>query len=180
MYPTRHTLPSLVVKTIITHTITYSLMGMLAAAIFDYRELFTVAGLSCLMRPFDDPLLVAAPLYQPVRGALFGLVFYLLRGPFFGQRRGWLVMWATLVGIGILGAFGPAPGSLEGLFFTVVPVWAQVRGLPEVLLQSLLLSGALFYWVNAPEKKWLSPAAGVAFVLLLALPVIGLLVGPGQ
>ena len=177
---TRPTMLSIVIKTTTTHTITYTLMGLLASTLLDYRAMFTAAGLNCLMRSFDDPLLVAAPLYQPLRGALFGFIFYLLRQSFFGPKRGWLVMWATLVGLGILGTFGPAPGSLEGLFFTVVPVWAQVRGLPEVLLQSLLLSGALHYWVNTPEKRWLNWAAGLGFVLLLALPVIGLLVGPGN
>lgn len=180
MNQTRLTALPIVLKTIVTHTVTYSMLGMLAAAIFDYRTLFTVPGLSGLMRPFDDPLMVAAPLYQPIRGALFGFVFYLLREPLFGRRSGWLVMWTLLVAIGIVGTFGPAPGSLEGLFFTVVPLWAQLRGLPEVLLQSLLLSAILFYWVNHPERKWLNWVMGAAFVFLLALPVLGLLVGQGS
>ena len=176
MYPTQPRMLSIVIKTVVTHSITYTVMGMLAATVLDYRTMFTVTGLSGLMRPFDDPLLVAAPLYQPIRGALFGLVFYLLREPFFNRKRGWLSVWAVLVGIGIFGAFGPAPGSLEGLFFTVVPWWAQLRGLPEVLLQSLLLSLVLYYWVSHPEARWLNWAMGIAFVLLMALPVVGLLV----
>jgi hypothetical protein len=35
----------------------------------------------------------------------------------------------------------------------------------------------LFYWVNHPEKKWISWVMGIAFVVLMALPIIGLLVG---
>jgi hypothetical protein len=177
MYPSRTNLLAIDVRTIIAHSVTYTVMGLLASAVMDYRSLFTVAGLSGLMRPFNDPLMVAAPLYQPLRGALFGLVFYLLREPFFRHRRGWLIMWAVLVGIGILGAFGPAPGSLEGFFFTVVPWWAQLRGLPEVLIQALLLSLVLFYWVNHPEAKWLNWVMGIAFVLLMGLPILGLLAG---
>jgi hypothetical protein len=177
MYHTRSNILDIDIRTIIAHSVTYTVMGMLAAAVMDYRSLFTVAGLDGLMRPFDDPLMVAAPLYQPIRGALFGLVFYLLREPFFGRKRGWLSMWAVLVGIGILGAFGPAPGSLEGFFFTVVPWWAQLRGLPEVLFQSLLLSLVLYYWVNHPEARWLNWVMGIAFALLMALPIVGLLVG---
>lgn len=176
MDATRPNVLAIDVRTIIVHCVTYTLMGMLAAAVMDYRSLFTVAGLSGLMRPFDDPWMVAAPLYQPIRGALFGLVFYLLREPFFGHRRGWLIMWLVLVVIGILGAFGPTPGSLEGFFYTVVPWWAQVRGLPEVLIQSLLLSLVLYYWVNHPQAKWLNWVMGLAFVLLMALPIVGLLV----
>ncbi len=177
MVQARSTLSPIVVKTIVTHFITYSIMGMLAATIFDYRNLFTVPGLSGLMRPFDDPNVVAAPYFQPIRGVLFGLVFFLLREPFFGRKNGWLVLWTVLVVVGILGTFGPTPGSLEGLFFTVVPLWAQLRGLPEVLLQSLLLSGILFYWVNHPQQKWLNWVMATLFVLLLALPALGLLMG---
>jgi len=40
-------------------------------------------------------------------------------------------MWLTLVVLGILGTFGPAPGSLEGMFFTIFPLWVHLRGLPK-------------------------------------------------
>jgi hypothetical protein len=177
MVQTRPAMLPIVLKTVVTHFVTYFVMGLLASTIFDYRSLFTVPGLSGLMRPFDDPQVVAAPLYQPIRGALFGLVFYLLREPFFNRKNGWSVMWTVLVVVGILGTFGPTPGSLEGLFFTLVPLWAQLRGLPEVLLQSLLLSSILFYWVNHPQRRWLNWAMGTAFALGSALPVLGLLMG---
>ena len=48
-------------------------------------------------------------------------------------------MWAMLVVVGILGTFGPTPGSLEGIFFTVFPLSDHFRGLPEVLLQAFFL-----------------------------------------
>ncbi len=180
MNSTRLTVLPISVKTIVTHTITYSLMGMLALMIFDYRALFAETGLRYLMRPVSDPMTIVATWYQPIRGLLFGLVFYLLREPFFGKKNGWLVMWAVLVVVGIIGTFGPSPGSLEGVFFTVLPLWVHLSGLPEVLLQSLLLSGVLYYWVNHPEQRWLNWALGVGFVAVVALPALGLLMGqPG-
>jgi hypothetical protein len=180
MTQTRPTLVETVVKTIVTHTVTYFIMGLLASAILNYARLFADTSLSLMMRPTNDPWVMAGPLFQPIRGALFGVVFYLLREPFFGKKRGWLVMWIVLVVVGIIGTFGPSPGSLEGMLYTVLPLWVHLRGLPEVLLQSLLLSLILFYWVNHPQKKWLNWVMGVAFVILMAFPILGLLVGrPG-
>ena len=37
------------------------------------------------MRRKDDPVLMAGPLFQPIRGVLFGVVFYLLRREYFGR-----------------------------------------------------------------------------------------------
>jgi hypothetical protein len=85
------------------------------------------------------------------------------------------LMWAVLVGFGILGTFGPSPGSLEGLIYTQLPLISHLRGLPEVILQALLLSWLLFYWVNHPDKRWLSWLLGVLFFLALIFPALGLL-----
>jgi len=52
-----------------------------------------------------------------------------------------------------------------------------LTGLPEVILQALILSAVLFYWVNHPEKKWLNWVMGIMLILTLLLPVLGLLVG---
>jgi hypothetical protein len=84
-------------------------------------------------------------------------------------------MWIVMVAVGIFGTFGPSPGSLEGMVYTVFPLWVHLRGLPEVLLQSLFLSLILFYWVNQPQKRWLNRVMGTAFVILMALPLLGLL-----
>jgi hypothetical protein len=170
------TLLGVILKTVVAHTITYFVMGLLASTILDYGRWFAESSLNVMMRQISDPLVMAAPAFQPIRGILFGIVFYLLREPFFGKKRGWLVMWLTLVVLGILGTFGPAPGSLEGMFFTIFPLWVHLRGLPEGLLQSLFLSLLLFYWVNHPEKRWLNWALAIIFVILLALPILGLLV----
>ena len=164
-------------RTIVVHTVTYFVIGILAFTIFDYRALFAEPGLSSFMRPIDDPLVTAGLLFQPIRGVLFGLVFFLLRGVFFGEKNGWLLMWVVLVVVGIFATFGPSPGSVEGLIYTTVPVSRQLLGLIEVLVQSLLLSFVLFYWVNHSEKRWLTWALGVVFVIVLVLPILGLLVG---
>jgi hypothetical protein len=155
-------------------------MGLLASSLLDYASFFAESSLNVMMRPTSDRWVMAGPLLQPVRGILFGLVFYLLREPFFERKHGWLVMWSVLVAIGILGTFGPTPGSLEGMIYTIFPLPVHLRGLPEVLLQSLLLSSILYYWINNTHKRWLGWGMGIAFAILMALPILGLLVGQQQ
>ncbi|HUW95904.1 MAG TPA: hypothetical protein VMW58_08950, partial [Anaerolineae bacterium] len=81
-----------------------------------------------------------------------------------------------LVALGVLSTFGPSPGSVEGMLYTVIPVSQQIMGWLEVVPQALLLSAILFYWVNHPKKRWLNWLMGVIFVVMLLLPALGLLV----
>jgi hypothetical protein len=166
----------LAARTIVVHTITYILMGMLASTLLGYAEAFAAPWMACWMRQLDDPMVIAGPLFQPIRGLLFALAFYPLRDTLFGKRHGWLVSWWLLVALGVLSTFGPSPGSVEGMLYTVIPVSQQIMGWLEVVPQALLLSAILFYWVNHPEKRWLNWLMGVIFVVMLLLPALGLLV----
>ena len=177
MDQSRPTIIEVIIKTIVTHTVTYFVMGLLAFQIFDYGSLFAETSLNLLMRQTSETLVMAGPLFQPIRGILFGIVFFLLRDILFKRKNGWLVMWIVLVVVGIISPFGPTPGSIEGMIYTIIPIGVQLTGLPEVLLQALILSVVLFYWVNHPEKKWLSWVLGIAFFLVMLLPTLGLLVG---
>jgi hypothetical protein len=167
--------PGLALKTIIAHTITYFLMGILAAKFLNYAEQFARPEMSCWMRQTTDPIIMAGPLFQPIRGLIFALVFYSLREILFTKKNGWLIMWWLLVGLGILSTFGPAPGSIEGMIYTVIPVRDQLVGWLEVVPQALFLSAILCYWVKHPKKRWLGWALGTVFVILLLLPITGLL-----
>jgi hypothetical protein len=121
---------------------------------------------------------MAGPLFQPIRGIIFASALYPLRGVLFAERRGWLILWWLLLALGVLSTFGPASGSVEGLIYTIIPARAQILGLWEVLLQSLLFSVILFYWVNHPGKRWLDWTLVVAFSIVVILAVLGLLVTP--
>lgn len=173
----KDSLPSaceIVVKTVVTHTVTYFVAGVAAFTFLDYPTVIAQSELGVSMRPLSDPILIAGPLFQPIRGLLFGSVFYMLRDSFFGRKQGWLAMWVVLVSIGILGTFGAPPSSLEGVIYTELPFSLHLTLLPEVLVQSLLLSWVLFQWVNHREKKWLNWTMGAALVLVLLLPVLAL------
>jgi hypothetical protein len=157
-----------IVKTAVVHTVTYVVVGVAAFSLFNYPELIRTTPFGANFRSLEDPVVMAGPLFQPIRGSLFGLIFYLLRVPFFSDRRGWLLMWATLVGIGIFGTFAAPTGSIEGVIYTVVPLSLHVAGLPETLLQSLLLSYVVFQWVAYPQKRWLGRLMWIAFTLVMA------------
>jgi hypothetical protein len=173
----RLTLWGVTAKTAIVHTLTYFVVGLIAFNLFNYSAQFADPALSSFMRQTDDPLVQAGVLFQPIRGVLFGLVFYLLRDVVFRRKNGWLVLWIALVVIGILSTFGPAPGSIEGLIYTKPSFTGLWGGLLEVLAQSFLLAAITYYWVNHPEKRWLTWVLAILFVVALALPALGLLVG---
>jgi len=177
MYSRRPTFWGITLKTIVVHTVTYFAVGLLAFTLFDYTTRFADPSMHGLMRQTDDPLVAAGPLFQPIRGFLFGIVFTMLRDALFRSRGGWFTMWVMLVLVGIFSTFGPTPGSVEGVIYTTLPITGQLFGLIEVLLQSLLLSVITTYWVSHPKARWLNWVLGILFALVLILPSLGLLLG---
>lgn len=169
----RITFWGLTVKTILVHTVTYFIMGLLALYLLEYRTAFEAPITREFMRSVDDPIVALGPGLQFIRGILFAVVFYLLRDILFRRKNGWLIMWVTLVFLGILSTFAAAPGSAEGLLYTRMPVGLQISGWMEVMTQALLLSVILFYWVNHPEKKWLAWVLGIVFVLATLFSIMG-------
>ena len=164
-------------KTIVVHTVTYFIIGALSFVFFDYSARFADPVIAQYFRPTSDPIVTAGPLFQPIRGLLLGAVLFLLREPFFHRKHGWLTLWITLIVVGILSPYVGAPGSLEGLVYTKVPFVLQLALLPEVIIQTLLFSVVIYYWLNPPEKRWLSWLLTIFFFLFLILPALGLLVG---
>jgi len=176
----RHDQPRLLelaVKTIVVHTVTYFAIGGLAFYLLDYAAVLSRPDMASWMRQPTDPILIAGPLFQPIRGVVFALAIYPVQGMFWGRQHGWLLLWWMLLALGIISTFGPAPGSLEGLVYTRIPILNQLLDLREVVVQSLLLASGLAYWVNHPQSRWLTWVMAVAFVVVLLMPIAGLLVG---
>jgi hypothetical protein len=155
----------LIAKTAVSHTLTYFLMGILAAHFLNYAAL--MARPESGMRQISDPWVIAGPLFQPLRGLVFALVFYPLRHCLFGKSYDWLRIGWMLIAIGILSTFAAAAGSIEGMIYTLTPIHLQLRGWLEIIPQALLLSALLCYWINNSEKKWLNWLLGIAFFIIM-------------
>jgi hypothetical protein len=175
MHQRRPTFWDITGKAIIVHSVTYFLVGLFAFIAYDYAARFADPAMRGFLRQTDHPLVAAGPLFQPIRGFLFGVVFYLLREILFRGRDGWLRTWIMLVFVGIFSTFGPAPGSIEGLIYTTLPVRGQLLGLSEVLLQSLLLAILTNVWVRSDNPRWINWVMGILFATTLLLPALGLL-----
>jgi hypothetical protein len=163
---------SLAAKTAVCHALTYFAMGALAYHFLHYADSLNKADSG--MRPATSAWVLFGPALQVVRGVLFASVFYPLRSLLFGRKDGWLLMSWILIAIGILGTFAAPGGSLEGFIYTTTPPAKQFLGYLEVVPQALLLSALLCYWVNHPEKKWVSWALTVPFLIAVILPPLSL------
>jgi hypothetical protein len=163
----------LTIKTIVVHTVTYFIMGLLALTFLNYRTEFAEPVTREYMRQVDEPIIALGPALQFIRGILFAIAFYPLREILFERKNGWLTMWLLLVTLGILSTFAAAPGSMEGLLYTRMSISLQISGWLEVMTQALLLSAILHYWVNHPEKKWIGWVLGIVYVLAVTFSIMG-------
>lgn len=168
------TLPSLIIKTIVVHTVTYFVAGILAMNLMNYGASYGTEG--SIMKPITDPMIMAGPLLQPVRGLIFALAFFPLRKTLFDTRRGWLILWWLLIALGILSTFGPTIGSIEGMIYTNQSI--SLFNYVEIGPQALALSFLLFYWINHSDVKWLSWTMYLAFFVVMLLPTMGLILRP--
>ena len=175
------TLLALTLKSIVSHTLTYFLVGLVASVVFNYSADFARPELREYMRQIGDPIIALGPALQPLLGILFALAFYPLREILFGKKNGWLISWWLLVALGIISTFGPASGSVEGAIYTTLPFADQFfsGGMLEILTQSFLFSALLYYSVNHPEKRWLNWLLGILFVLVLLMSALGYLAATG-
>ena len=169
----------LVWKSAVVHTASYFAIGATAFYVFNYGQAFETGNLATLMRPTSDPLVIAGPLFQPIRGALFAVVFWLLRDALFARANGWLILWAMLAIVGILNPFGPVPGSIEGAVYTYFSYEAMIHpSMIEVYSQSLALAAGVFFWVRHPRNLWLSSLFVIVFGLAILAALAGLFLAP--
>lgn len=160
------------------HMLSYFVVGLVAFVVADYAALYATSELRLLMRPTTSAWVAAGPALQAVRGLLFGVVFWPLRDRLRGSS-GAVVLAGLLIGLAVFGAAGPAPGSLEGLWFTTLPLGVQLLGLPEVLVQTTLFSFVLVAWTRS-AARWPHVVAGVGVFAVVVLSALGVLDALGQ
>lgn len=170
---------AIVLKTTVIHTITYFVVGLLSYLLLDYSARYVDPTVAVALRPTNHPLVTAGPLFQVLRGFLFGIAVYTLRDSCFVKPRGWLTLWLVLLIVGIFSPFSSAPGSIEGIVYSTLPMWFHLMSLPELIVQSFLLAFLTHYWVNHSGKRWLSILMMILFVAIVFLVLLGVLSGLG-
>ncbi|TQJ30632.1 hypothetical protein [Microbacterium sp. SLBN-146] len=133
----------------IAHVVTYFVVGLIAAAVIDYADLFTQPVIRDFMRPFGSVAVIVGPLLQVVRGLLIAAVLLPFRAVI-AAGRGWLWLWLLFLGIGILSTPAAAPGSLEGAVYSQLPWWYHLLGMPEMLVQTLAFSALVHLIARHP------------------------------
>jgi len=163
-------------RTTLAHVATYLVFGLVASSLFDYQTLWASEWMDHY-RPFDHPLIALGPSLQVIRGLILAAVLYPFRRVILADPRGWLKLWALLVGIGILSTYAAAPGSVEGVLYTSLPWRHHVIGVPEVWGQTLAFSLCLVGWYRRPHRAW-GWALGVVSGFAVFVGVAGALLAP--
>ncbi|NER10427.1 hypothetical protein GWK09_07855 [Muriicola jejuensis] len=141
---------------------------------FDYGSVFSSENLVTFMKPINSPWVALGPGLQIFRGAIFAAVLWPFRTIFLNQERGWLKLWMLFIGLSILATFGPAIGSIDGMIYTTIPISKQLLFLPELVIQSFLLSFLLFYWYKKPKRVFTIISILLACIIIL-LSIAGFL-----
>lgn len=153
--------------------ISYFVFGLIFSTAFNYSNAYATSILSAFMKPTSSPWVAAGPLFQVIRGIVFTIVLFPFRNVFLKNRHGWLLLWGLFIGLAIIGPVGPAPGSVEGMVYTKLPLIYHLYGLPEVLMQTLFFSLGIFYWYRKPGKTW-NILMIVGFVLIVLMSLAGI------
>src|SRR5512135_206149 len=138
--------PGFAIRVIVIHMLTYFTFGILASNVFDYKEIFKQEVIRDYMLPMTERNMWLGPFLQPVRGLVFTIGVWPIRGLLLEKKRGWLILWGLLVTIGIISTPAASPGSIEGVLYTRLPLWYHLIGLPEIGLQTLVFSIWLVWW----------------------------------
>lgn len=133
-------------KVIVAHMATYFIFGIIFSNVFDYAEIFQRPIIRDYMIPMDEHNIVLGPFLQPLRGLIFAIGLWPLRGFLIERKHGWLTLWGLLVTIGILSTPAASPSSIEGMMYSKLPMWYHLMGYPEVVLQTLFFSIWLVWW----------------------------------
>ncbi len=101
-------------------------------------------------------------------------MLYPFRETLITRKWGWAYLWALFLVLALFSTIGPAPGSIEGLIYTRVPLRHHLLTPWEGVVQSLVFSLLLVYWEKSRSKR-LSQILVLISIMLLAGIVIGII-----
>lgn len=137
----------------IINFITYTIMGLLAANLLGYEEIWKETLTNFGYRDFNSKWVMIGPLLQPIRGAIYGAILWPFRETILKSKYGWLKLFGLFWGIGIFGTFAAPIGSFEGIIYTTHSLKMHLWGQPEITGHALLYSYLLIKWCRDEPSK---------------------------
>ncbi len=89
---------------------------------------------------------LTAILSQLIISAVLALVLYPFYNLIVKGRQGWLILFAALWGIALLGSLEPKPGTIEGMLYTVTTTLEHIMVIGFGAIQFLAFSRLFLYW----------------------------------
>jgi hypothetical protein len=170
-------------RMIVVQFLTYFFVGVLAVLsgvhIYAYYEAHPDPLVTAIQRPISSPLVMAGPLFQLLRAAVFAVALFPFRRVFLERKWGVAYLWGLFLALAIFAPAGEAPGSIEGVVYTNLPTLFHLIYLPEILVQTLAFSWLFVTWEHHKGKKLLTIPLVIVFVLILATQILGVVLPPG-
>lgn len=164
-------------RLMISHFLSYFIIGIIFFSLglnaTGYYERHPIDLVTALHRESNSIWVMAGPLFQLIRALLFSLVLYPIKEVFLEKKHGWLFLWLILMVFAIFAPAGEAPGSIEGVVYTKLPLLFHALYFPELLIQTLLFSWLFLLWEKGKLKKVLTVPLTIIFFLLILAVTIG-------
>lgn len=130
-------------KVVFTHAITYTLCGIIFYKLNNYKDLIA-ENKGIRWRSQRSLIFRLAPVFQILRGILFGIVLLIIRDVVVDTSFGFLKLFFILATTGLINVYQPAVDSIEGFIYMEpekgLTFKEIIGGNIEVLTQILLFS----------------------------------------
>jgi hypothetical protein len=165
-------LPGFIGRTTVAHVSLYFIFGIIFGVLIKGGHvMYAIEELEIYFRPLSHPLVMSSSFLNIFRGIIIALALYPFREKLFRDKYGWFYLWVLLGILGILSVYGAAPGSLEGVIYTKLPMWYHLRYLPDNLLHTLTFSVLLFLW-ERKKSKLVSIPLYIVFGFIVVIQVM--------
>jgi hypothetical protein len=130
-------------KVVITHVVTYILCGTVFYRLNNYGE-WIKKDKPFVWRSMDSLIFKLAPVFQILRGILFGIVLLLIKDSIIDTNFGFLKLFSILTIVGLFNTYQPSHGSIEGFIYIKpdedISIRQDIGGFLEVLTQIFIFS----------------------------------------
>lgn len=165
-------------RLMVSHFFTYFITGMFffftGLNSNGYYENHPTDLVLSLHRESDSAFVMAGPLFQLIRAFLFTIALFPIRDVFLERNKGIVYLWLIFLVFAILAPAGEAPGSIEGVIYTKLPVLFHLLYFPELLVQTFLFILLFVEWERGKLEKYITIPVVVLSVLLFLITIIGL------